>query len=93
MYACVPVHVSAATYRCQERALYPTELELLVVVSDLMWMLGAEVRNSSRASCFQLLKFSLLPCSRINLDAVDSHDSSLWEITKLDQCALMSRKK
>lgn len=48
-YVCVcQLHVS--TYRTQKRMLDTLQLEVEVVVSYLMWLLGIEPRSSARAA-------------------------------------------
>lgn len=49
VFVCGDVHMSANTLGRQKSISDPLELELDVVVSHLMWMLGAELRPSARA--------------------------------------------
>ena len=42
-------HMSADTCRGQKRASEPLELELQMVVSFLMWVLGTELKSSGQA--------------------------------------------
>lgn len=46
---CRNMHVSADIHKGQKRALYPLGLELQLVLSHLMWVLGTKSRSSVRA--------------------------------------------
>lgn len=49
-YMCVSVRVSVGTHEDQQRAPDPRELELLVVVSHLTWLLGTKFGSYERSA-------------------------------------------
>ena len=71
MCACVHVYIGADTHRALKRAPDSLELELQVVVSHLMWVLGMESRSSARAT-HALKHLAISPAPGLNFDQESS---------------------
>ena len=71
MCACVHVYIGADAHRALKRAPDSLELELQVVVSHLMWMLGMESGSSARAT-HGLKHLGISPAPGLNFDQESS---------------------